>query len=190
ELPFHDCDENGDIAAVLSDENNNNNNVTPSEAPDDIFDIFKNKGLHFIHINARSMFNKLSEIQYIAKKTKPAIISITETWLDESHTNNSILIEGYKIVRRDRLTHGGGVCMYINEKLKHNNREDLQNQTLEDLWIELLLPHTKPIIVGTCYRAPNNSNASACLESTLDQIPADSDSILLGDFNYCLLKKK
>ncbi|CAL4119867.1 unnamed protein product, partial [Meganyctiphanes norvegica] len=75
ELPFHDCDENGDIAAVLSDENsnnninnNNNNNVTPSEAPEDIFDIFKNKGLHFIHINARSMFNKLSEIQYMAKR--------------------------------------------------------------------------------------------------------------------------
>ncbi|CAL4066470.1 unnamed protein product [Meganyctiphanes norvegica] len=66
ELPFHDFIGNGEILAVLPDDNNNN--ITPSEAPEDIFDVFKNKGLHFIHINARSMFHKLSELVYIAKK--------------------------------------------------------------------------------------------------------------------------
>ena len=48
ELPFHDFIGNGEILAVLPDDNNNN--ITPSEAPEDIFDVFKNKGLHFIDI--------------------------------------------------------------------------------------------------------------------------------------------
>ena len=67
------------------------------------------------------------------------MLSITETWLDDSHTDDSISIEGYNIDRRDRVTHAGGVIMYIRSDLAYNHRGDLQNDNLEDLWIELLL---------------------------------------------------
>ena len=79
------------------------------------------------------MFYKLPELEFIAHKSKAAIISITETWLDSSFPNNSIRIEGYNIIRRDRETHAGGVCVYIRSDLDYNPREDLQNQNLEDL---------------------------------------------------------
>ena len=110
-LPFYMCD------TVQTNDNENETTQTlvyPSQTQDDIFDCFKNKGLHFIHINARSMFYKLPELEYIANKTKAAILSITETWLDSSFTNNSIKIEGYNILRRDREIHAGGyVCIYV-----------------------------------------------------------------------------
>ena len=136
------------------------------------------------------MFNKLTEIQSIADDSNPAIISITETWLGESHTNDEVIVNGYKLTRRDRDSHAGGVCMYIRDGLSFNVREDLQNIALEDLWIELLFPKTKPIIVGTCYRAPENSAAKDCIEATLNKLTPEYDTILLGDFNYCLLDNK
>ena len=90
-----------------------NNVIRPSQISDDKFECFKSKGLHFIHINARSIFHKLSEIKLLTNKCKPAILAITESWLEESFTNESIGIEGYNIARRDRTSHGGGVLMYI-----------------------------------------------------------------------------
>ena len=119
-----------------------------------------------------------------------SIISITETWLDSSFPNNSIKIEGYNIIRRDRQTHAGGVCMYIRSDLSYNPREDLQNENLEDLWVDLLLPYTKPILIGTCYRAPKNSKLTESLENTVTRLQADCDTVILGDFNYCLIKNK
>ena len=54
----------------------------------------------------------------------------------------------------------------------------------------ILLPKTKPILIGTCYRAPKNSNLKESLENTITKLPVDCDTIILGDFNYCLLKNK
>ena len=140
ELPFYTCDSyredlfndsdilegsHGNSDNNLLEENHINNNadileqslINPSQMPENIFDCFKRRGLHFIHINARSMFHKISEIRLLAMKIKPAVISITESWLDISQTDESIKIDGYNILSRDRLTHGGGVCAYIRADL-------------------------------------------------------------------------
>ena len=144
--------------------------------------------MHFIHLNAQSMFLKMSELRILAKENKPAVLSITETWLNDSFTNESIKIEGYNIVRRDRIGRSaGGVLMYIREDLSFNPRTDLQNDNLEDIYVELLLNKTKPIITGTCYRAPDNVNFLECIENTLNKIDPDSETIFLGDFNINLL---
>ena len=120
ELPYYTCNEysenNTEILEISHNNENNNSDtnipeirpINPSEAPEDFFDCLKSKGVHFVHINARSMFHKLTEIQSIADNVKPAIISITETWLTESDTNDSIIVKGYHITRRDRLSHAGG----------------------------------------------------------------------------------
>ena len=186
-MPFYNCDfiQDTDI-----DNEATQTLIYPSQTQDNMFDCFKAKGLHFIHINARSMFHKLPELVYIANKSKAAIISITETWLDSSFPNNSIKIEGYNIIRRDRQTHAGGVCMYIRSDLRYNPREDLQNENLEDLWLELLLPQTKPILIGTCYRAPKNSKLTESLGNTVTRLQADCHTVILGDFNYCLINNK
>ena len=155
---------------------------------DNIFDCFKRRGLHFIHINTRSIFHKLSEIKVLALKIKPAVISISETWLDASYTNLSVNIDGYNVLRRDRASHAGGVCAYIRSDLSYNQRVELQNDDLEDLWMELLLPNSKPIFIGTCYRAPDNNKVIDCLESTLSKLRIECNTITLGDFNICLLK--
>ena len=191
ELPFHEFKYN--MCSILENDIIDNANIqgtsliNPSQMPDNMYDCFNRRGLHFIHINARSMFHKLSEIRLLALKIKPAIISISETWLKEFITNQSVEIINYNIIRRDRDTHAGGVCVYIRSDLAYNHKVELQNTDLEDLWIELLLPKTKPILIGTCYRAPDNNKLFDCLDSTLSKIQPDAEAHILGDFNICLL---
>ena len=64
----------------------------PSLTDPDHFECFKRKGLHFNHLNARSLLNKISELRLIASKTRAAVISLSETWLDDSVLDNEISI--------------------------------------------------------------------------------------------------
>ena len=75
--------------------------------------MFKTKGLHFLHLNARSLLPKMSELKLVAIRTKAAILSITETWLDETVTNQEVQIENYSVVRSDRTRKGAEfACIY------------------------------------------------------------------------------
>ena len=49
----------------------------------DDFQHFSKKGLHFIHLNIRSLLPKLDELILLATKTNAAVIGITESWLDD-----------------------------------------------------------------------------------------------------------
>ena len=41
----------------------------------------------------------------------------SETKLDETFPNQQLKISGYKVFRRDRNKHGGGIMFYINENI-------------------------------------------------------------------------
>ena len=161
----------------------------PSEADDKMFEPFKNKGLHIIHINSRSVIHKIEEIKILSYKVKAAVICVTETWLDESVTNSEIEIKGYQVIRKDRNRSGGGVCMYINTNLAFNQRNDLETDELEALWCEILLPKTKPIVVGCCYRPPKQNKFLERMEENISKLCYDSETIILGDMNICFHSK-
>ena len=114
--------------------------------------VLQKKGLHFIHANVRSIFHKMSDLKIIANNSRAAVIGITETWLDSSYTDACVAIDGYNLIRRDREGHAGGVCAYIRDDLAYNICQDFNNSDLEDLWFEILLPKSKPLYVGICYR--------------------------------------
>ena len=114
-------------------------NIFPDQASDDNiiqdndsyveaqpqFDCFQQKGLHFIHINARSLLPKIDELSLLAKSTNVAVMAITESWLDETIPDSEIAIPGYILERKDRNREGGGVCMFIRDNLAFNRRNDL-----------------------------------------------------------------
>lgn len=132
------------------------------------------KGFLFIHLNVRSLRNKLSELQLIANQAKVAVMSVTESWFDESIANTEVSIPGYSIIRKDRNCCGGGVCMYIRDDLAFTSVQlDSTNNTNKIVCVELLLPKSKPIIVGTCYRSPWNNNFINKFEIFLSQLRED-----------------
>ena len=153
---------------------------------DEHFKCFTKKGLHFIHLNVRSLLPKFEELKVIANKTKAAVIILTETWLDGSIPSGEIDIDGYTIVRRDRNCNGGGVCAYINNNITYTERPDLDNPNLEAVWLEILLPKTRPIVVGGIYRQPSQTNFLEEMEKVLSLIRTECESYILGDFNICM----
>ena len=105
-LPFHEFNEINSSILEEDQVNDTINNAThipetslinPSQMPESLFDCFRRRGLHFIHIDTRSIFHKISEIQILALKIKPAVISISESWLENSDPDQSVEIDDYKL---------------------------------------------------------------------------------------------
>ena len=48
------------------------------------WNIFKHRGLHFLHLNINSLLPKIDELRHIARLTNAAAIGIPESKLDDS----------------------------------------------------------------------------------------------------------
>ena len=46
-----------------------------------------------------------------------AIIGVTETWLNDSITNNEILPIDFVVYHKDRVSHGGGVMLAVHSSI-------------------------------------------------------------------------
>ena len=58
------------------------------------FEVFNNKGLHFMHLNTNGLLNKIDELCYFARSSNAAVIGITETKLDNTVYDSEVTIEG------------------------------------------------------------------------------------------------
>ena len=152
---------------------------------------FKNRGLHFLHININSLLSKIDELRQIAKKSNATIIGITESKLDKSVTDEEVKIEGYKILRDDRNRFGGGVACYIKSDIAYDQREDILEE-IENIFLNILLPNTKPILVGIIYKPPDKTDFLEKFTKSLDNTNNFNvnETYILGDLNFDLLKKE
>ena len=57
-------------------------------------EVFKNRGLHFIHLNINSLLSKIDELREIVKASNATVLGITELKLDDSTNDCEICIEG------------------------------------------------------------------------------------------------
>ena len=88
--------------------------------------------------------------------------TMVRTWqklyLDNTFDDTVAAIHGDNIYRKDRNANGGGVAVYIQNHIPVKLRDDLM---LKIIWIQVHLPHLKPILGGSCYRPPSaNSHLS------------------------------
>ena len=118
--------------------------------------IFRNRGLHFMHLNINSLLPKIVELGEKVKISNPTVIGITEMKLDNSVGDSEISIDGYCAIRRDRSRKGEGVICYVTNKICLSNKNCISNE-IENIFIELLIPKTKPITVGIIYKPPDQT---------------------------------
>ena len=153
--------------------------AAPNHIDTETWSNFKQGGLHFIHLNINSLLPKIDELRQIAIETNAAIIGITESKLDDDTVLDAeIEIEGYSVTRSDRNRHGGGVVCYIRDSINYNLRPNFYNK-FENIVLDLLLPDTKPILIGIFYNPPNKTGFETFNEQEV---------FFLGDFNINLLK--
>ena len=115
------------------------------------WNVFKKKGLHFIHVNINSWLSKFEELRYIAKSTNTAVIGACESKFDASVVDPELSIDNYKILRCDGNRQGGGVVCYVRNDLSYNTLSVFPRD-IENIFFEILLPNSKPITVRTIYR--------------------------------------
>jgi exonuclease III len=116
------------------------------------------------------------------------VFALTEIWLDATVPDSEVAVDGYSIIRRDQNRHGGGVAIYVRNGIAFNPRLDLAEDKLECIWVELLLPKTKGILVSSCYRPPSDSNCMPKLEALFAKLDFQTEIYLVGDLNFCNFK--
>lgn len=143
--------------------------------------------LQIAHLNVRSLQPKLAEFKLLIFKEKYDVIALSETWLKPNTPDSHIKINGYKIVRVDRPTRGGGVAFYIRDNIKFDTL--VVSIEIEQLFISINI-NTQKYIIGVCYRPPqmNFKNFVDQLENSVSVAMSLADNIIiLGDVNIDLL---
>ena len=151
------------------------------------FTVFGKRGLHFIHLNINSILTKIDELRLIAFKSHAAVIGITESKIDDTVLDGEIMIDGNIPIRSDRTRHGGGVICYIRDDISFNKIE--LKSDIEHIFLDLLLPNTKPILIGIIYRPPKQTSFLNNMSIALESIPNfnNHETYILGDININLL---
>ena len=154
--------------------------------PQNEWSVFNLRGLHFIHLNINSLLPKIDELRNIAKLSNGAVIGIGESKLDDSVLSSEIHIDNYNTLRCDRNRHGGGVVCYIRNDLSYDVKSFFPPE-IENIFFEILLPNTKPIIVGIIYGPPGQSEFLETINTHFSKLDTNNNEIyILGDFNINL----
>ena len=141
--------------------------------------------LRCLYTNARSMSNTQEELEAIVCLESYAIVAITETWWNDSHSWSAVM-EGYRLFKRDSLGRkGGGVALYIKkdyECVEINEGGD----RVESIWIGIKAKANKTeVIVGVCYRPPTqDEEVDERLYKQLGEVSSSLPLVLVGDFNF------
>jgi len=145
-------------------------------------------GLRICHINAQSIKCKIDEFRYLFTQSGMDIICISETWFRPEDISTYCSIDGYKLVRADRLNHAGGVCMYISNQLNFKiiEKSDIDCE-MEYLFVEI--GSESKVLVGTVYRPNNRVDVNHFFNEVRNISLPYNDVIIAGDFNSDLLKR-
>ena len=142
--------------------------------------------LKCLYFNARSIVNKIQELELLVKNENIDIVGITETWLNVNILDSEMNIEGYTLLRKDRGENrrGGGVALYIRNDISFICCEDLFEVDFPETLLCSITCGKEKTLIGVCYRPPSSlvGNDKA-LYSLLGRVSKDR-VIIMGDFNF------
>ena len=120
------------------------------------------RGVSILYYNARSLLPKLDELNVVCEATKPDIVCIVETWLDDRVSDSELSLDNYQLFRFDRNRHGGGVAIYVCNFLSCNiivqggphRLEILSLSISSPLFVNkfcIIMPFLSPTIISCFY---------------------------------------
>jgi hypothetical protein len=149
------------------------------------------RGVHFAHVNAQSLYSHLQYFKDIFLPHNLHVIAVSESWLKSCITDDPIDLPGYKAVRQDRATRGGGIIIYIRDDIKYKILSCSNNDGFtgtEFIITELTINKVK-FLFSSVYRPPKlYCNLDAFLDSLSTFLPLYSHNLITGDFNIDVSK--
>ena len=143
------------------------------------------------NINSVTAFGRLDQLADICAILKLDILILTESKLDNTIPSSLITLPGYhEPLRRDRNRNGGGVLVYIAENLIFNQKEHLQSENFEHIWVDVQIRNVR-LAINALYRPPNETSQShtnflettTCILQKLSTYNA-SQKIIASDLNF------
>ena len=95
----------------------------------------------------RSLVNHIDELRVLLATSPIDVLTINETWLNSTISDNDVYIPGYETIRRDRAFRSadgktyGGVCFYVRSSVNFVQRKDMFINDLENLCIQIQKPN-------------------------------------------------
>jgi len=137
-------------------------------------------------INARSLCNKRVELHHFMVTDSPDVLLVTESWLTPEYSSTLLADpKCYSLLRNDRSSLGGGVCVFIKSGIDFVS-VDVPSafNDLELLVFDILGVHIKYRFILS-YCAPGSLvNNITLLTKAIDHFClSDSSVVLCGDFN-------
>lgn len=168
-----------------------NETVEPNQLAfkDLVNDIKKYRGLSIAHININGIYTKRNQIKLLLEETDIDILAVSETHLHSGIDDGEITVEGYELLRRDRVSDTGWGGVLIYHKTPLNGIEfDINVNDLEMLWIECTVKSQK-ILVSCLYQPPRNKKTFlAKFDQIMDVVNQKRTNFaILGDFNIDLI---
>lgn len=142
---------------------------------------------HLVHINACSIYGKIKYVREVFNNTKTDFLCVSETWLSKVHSNKMLEIQGYRIIRHDRVKdkkkRGGGICIFLKNHLSSKVLvKSIPSDPTEFMLIQTSI-NSELIMLGCVYNPPGNSSLDTFFSVLADHIPKYQHVILCGDFN-------
>lgn len=112
----------------------------------------------FAQINANSIRSHIDLLKLHLLTNQYHIVSVSETWLQPDIPDNIIAVDGYFLIRHDRLgCRGGGVACYVSNSLAVSvlavsSRESIDAP--EFLLLDVRLPDNEHLLYASVYRRP------------------------------------
>ena len=161
-------------------------------------DFLQKRGLKVFHQNVNGLLRKLESIQLMFQETNKSIhvYGLSETHLTKDIGHEEITVNGYSFIRKDRTNgNGGGVGCYIGDDIKWKRRLDLEKNSIEAIWIEILIEHSSSVLLCIIYRPPASSRyIDPDFEANFEMMIRSANEekremIIAGDMNCDYLKK-
>ena len=152
------------------------------------------KNFNVLHINAQSIPAHFPDMLASFDNRNIHAVLVSETWLKPCLPSTSYSLPGFQLVRNDRIARsGGGIAIYIRSHIPFSilnvSPPSSSSDVAQHLFIELTLSLTK-LLLGVFYSPSLRVDYFSSFEKLLEDLtPLYSHTILMGDFNTCLLKK-
>ena len=144
----------------------------------------RKKKITCILLNARSIINKIEELEALVYEKHPDMIFITESWAKEKHAMGEISLQGYDCHRNDRITteRGGGCIIFAKSELKTVMIEELTKvENTDTVWCKY-----EDTTIGVCYNTTANTveQEEPLIELIRKACENTSEVVVTGDFNH------
>ena len=122
------------------------------------------RGIKNIHVNIRSIYNKMSEVKQLVKNEKPHILGISEAELRKrSHSLDKLKVPGYVLLLPKSWESIGKarLVVYVKKTIEYEQLLDIEHEEVQSIWIKAGFKNSSKIYFSHQYREHTNSMGSS-----------------------------